>query len=225
MANIHRQKYQQYVGKKINRLTILKVLGPQKSGKGVVLECKCDCGKITNPAARQVVNGFTKSCGCILSECVKKRFPSIEERLNTYIDKSTGRWIWKGYTNSGGYGRICFNRKMILVHRLVYELYIGPIPEGMLVCHKNDIPEDVTPSNLFLGTHLDNCRDMIEKGRQVRLPGVRHPNHKLSDAKVRAIKILYENGEYTQKELGEMFNVNRATVGYVIIGKNWKHIK
>jgi hypothetical protein len=225
MANKHRLKYKQYVGEKFNRLTILEVLESQKSGVGVKLKCRCDCGKITTPSARSVVNLYTKSCGCILSENVKKRFPSIKERLNNYIDKSSGRWIWIGYKNSGGYGRICFNRKMVLVHRLIYELYIGEISEGMLICHRNDIPEDVTPSNLFQGTHKDNNHDMIKKGRNVILMGNDSPNSKLSEAKVRSIRILHEAGEYTQNELSELFNVERSTIGYVVQYKNWKHVQ
>lgn len=52
-----------------------------------------------------------------------------------------------------------------MVHRIIYELYVGKIPEGMFVCHKNDIPLDITPDNLFLGTHQDNMDDMVHKRR------------------------------------------------------------
>ena len=55
------------------------------------------------------------------------------------------------------------------VHRLAYELWIGPIPGGMLVCHTCDIPRCVNPNHLFAGTDLDNQRDMIAKGRENRV--------------------------------------------------------
>ncbi|HBR21586.1 MAG TPA: hypothetical protein DD713_03315 [Nitrospiraceae bacterium] len=52
-----------------------------------------------------------------------------------------------------------------MFHRFMYELCIGPIPEGMLVCHTCDIERCGNPEHLFLGTHKDNTQDAINKGR------------------------------------------------------------
>jgi hypothetical protein len=45
-------------------------------------------------------------------------------------------WLWTGSRGNRGYGR--FNNKP--AHRLTYEEVYGPIPEGMLACHKCDNP-------------------------------------------------------------------------------------
>ncbi len=78
---------------------------------------------------------------------------------------SEGCWIWPGYKNSGGYGLISINRTMHLVHRAVYELTIGEIPEGMYVLHRYDNPACFNPAHIFVGTNLDNLQDAMSKGR------------------------------------------------------------
>lgn len=52
-------------------------------------------------------------------------------------------------------------RKMNQIHRMVYEAFNGPIPDGLLVRHVNDNSEDNRPENLLVGTHQDNRDDMM----------------------------------------------------------------
>lgn len=42
---------------------------------------------------------------------------------------------------------------------------IGPIPEGMNVCHTCDVTLCVNVQHLFLGTQLENVADCADKGR------------------------------------------------------------
>ena len=76
----------------------------------------------------------------------------------------SGCWLWTG-PSSDGYGDFRIGGKRILAHRLSYELHIGPIPDGMFVCHKCDVRCCINPAHLFAGTSGDNALDMYAKGR------------------------------------------------------------
>jgi hypothetical protein len=76
-------------------------------------------------------------------------------------EPNSGCWLWDGWVNGRGYGR--FGKG--LAHRISWELHRGPIPAGMNICHKCDVPPCVNPDHLFLGTQTDNMRDCARKGR------------------------------------------------------------
>ena len=99
-----------------------------------------------------------------------QRHPLSEEspgdriRAKVSIDKRTDCWNWTGAT-ANGYGVLNFGGQ-VRAHRLAYETFVGPIPDGLLVCHRCDNPRCVNPGHLFVGTNSDNTRDMVSKGRQ-----------------------------------------------------------
>ena len=94
---------------------------------------------------------------------------NIEERINNKTIKyNSGCWLWQGGV-ARRYGVIKIEGKTKRVHRVVWELNNGSIPDGMFVCHSCDVPRCVNPEHLFIGTHTDNMRDMIQKGRKSKI--------------------------------------------------------
>ncbi len=60
-------------GAKYGRLIFLRLLPAQGAGKHRRSEWRCDCGAIIEAATSRVVNGYTKSCGCLGPELSRIR--------------------------------------------------------------------------------------------------------------------------------------------------------
>lgn len=133
-------------------------------------------------------------------------------RFESKIDKTsspTGCWLWLGYKDSNGYGKIGFNFKAILAHRLSYTFYVTVIPKGMLIRHMCHTPSCVNPEHLKVGTHKDNAQDMVRAYRNES--GVTRYNAKLTEGEVKLIRKCKARGIH-QRFLGRWFGVNQKTI-------------
>lgn len=136
-------------------------------------------------------------------------------------EPNTGCWLWAKRATIRGYGHIWYRSTHLLAHRVAYEAYRGPIPDGMFVCHKCDTPSCVNPDHLFLGTHADNMADRDRKGRTPI--GEARPNARLTADLVREIRSARESGE-TLHSLGRRFGVSHTTVHRIAMGRKWSHV-
>lgn len=80
------------------------------------------------------------------------------------IDKN-GCWLWQRSLSAWGYGQQRYHNYPTYAHRLAWKLFHGPIPPGLWVLHRCDIPRCINIAHLFLGTARSNVRDMCRKGR------------------------------------------------------------
>lgn len=120
-----------------------------------------------------------------------------------------------------GYAQVGVNYKNIKAHRLVYKVLVCD-PGDLFVLHKCDNPRCINPKHLFHGTQKDNIDDMTRKGR--RSPNARS-SRALSDDNVRSIREEYPIG-WTQRELGEKYGVNQATISHALRGtKGYDNVK
>jgi len=105
------------------------------------------------------------------------------------------------------------------MHRYVYELNYGDIPDGMHVLHSCDNPSCINIDHLRVGTNQDNVDDRTKRNRQAK--GARHGRAKLTESQVRKIKYIEEG---TLKEIGGKYGVSDVQVCNIKNGKQWGYI-
>ena len=109
---------------------------------------------------------------------------------------------------------------MLKAHRVSWQLFRSEIPAGLHVLHHCDNRRCVNPAHLFLGTHHDNMRDKVAKGRQSTGRGNQQPRAKLTPEKVRAI-CRYNR---PQRHIAAEYGVSQRLVTLVKQRKIWAHV-
>lgn len=74
---------------------------------------------------------------------------------------------------------------------------------------------------MFEGSHADNHRDKVQKGRQWHPAGTRNGRARLSAADVRRIRERAEAGE-TYPAIAASLGVARSTVADAVNGRTWR---
>lgn len=87
--------------------------------------------------------------------------PVIERLMRKVTVYPDGCWIWTGWTNGRGYGKISRGGRGAgteWVHRVSYMHHVGPIPDGLVLDHLCRTPPCVNPAHLEPVAHAENMR-------------------------------------------------------------------
>jgi hypothetical protein len=88
---------------------------------------------------------------------------TLLERLFSKISSVDDCWIWGGGIDGSGYGVINIDGSYFKVHRISYEIFIGPIPSNLVVDHTCRIRNCINPGHLEPVTQKENvARALID---------------------------------------------------------------
>lgn len=107
----------------------------------------------------------------------------------------------------------------VLIHRLVCWNFTKDIrmwDYDFHVHHINENRQDNRIGNLM----IVSASEHVSKHNSVSQLGSKNSNAKLNEQKVFEIRKLYATGDYSQKQLGDLFGVSRSNIGF-IVNRNW----
>ncbi len=85
------------------------------------------------------------------------RKPLIERLFKKTVILECGCWEWHGAKTGDGYGQIWHDGKRnAYVHRVAYEFWVGPIPDGLTLDHLCKNRACFNPGHLELATSGEN---------------------------------------------------------------------
>lgn len=130
--------------------------------------------------------------------------------------------IWLGWADKAGYGKVKYEGKLWLVHRLAWYTEKNKSIKGINILHHCDNPPCLKIEHLFEGSHSDNLKDCWDKGRREKShEGETHPSAKLSANEV--IAILSDNRTHTA--IAKEYGVSRPAISLIKERKNWRHVQ
>lgn len=155
----------------------------------------------------------------------------LAQRLDAYVDREgpiyeedgTHCWMWMGCLKDNGYGQTVFEGKTWVVHKLVYEHMVGPVPAGMDVCHKCDRRACCNPAHLFVGTRAENMQDCLRKGRHTVQKGSRNSHARLTEDDVQCIRLSFASGRFKIAELAREYSVTYGCIYFIVTRRSWTH--
>lgn len=153
-------------------------------------------------------------CGATFAPLSNRaRYCSIPCNLSANsVAQPNGCILWVGPAMPTGYGTLQIDKVKYVAHRLAYETFVGPIPDGLFACHRCDTPACINVDHLFLGACAENMADCARKGRQAR---------KLTDEEVRQIRsVVGGNRMY----LGRLYGVSDTMIRKIQEGEWWRHL-
>ena len=157
-------------------------------------------------------------------ELTKRNIKNFWKRINKR--SPTQCWEWTGHRMKTGYGKMHIAGKQRLATHVLFRIRTGNwVPVGRMITHKEcHNPPCCNPRHLRLGTHQSNMNDMIYDGREYHPTGEHNGNIKLTNSKVRKIRILLTQEKLSYLQIANQFSISERTINSVKRGETWSHI-
>lgn len=114
-------------------------------------------------------------------------------------EPNTGCWLWTAALSDGGYGTASFGpkgtKRIRIVHRVTYTLFVGPIPQGLHLDHLCRVRSCCNPRHLEPVTQAENNRrgDAGKYNLIKTTCPLGHPYNEGNTA------IVFQSGKYTKR--------------------------
>lgn len=177
---------------------------------------------------------YPRQACCSRSCALRHKQPHTPEAIKAYMLANVDMpalpdacWLWKGHiVKKSGYGLACFQGKHPLAHRASYEIFVGPIPDGLHILHALHCPHRhcINPRHLYAGTNAQNIADKIALDRTPH--GSSHCHARLTESDVLQILKLYHaaGSQHNRYTLSKLFGVSDGTIRPILQRKTWKHV-
>jgi DNA-binding transcriptional regulator YiaG len=140
---------------------------------------------------------------------------STHGRVKSFVVNAGGRLL-NPSTGNHGYPFVVLcsgvRKKNVYVHRLVAAAFIHNPENKPQVNHKSGVKADNSVQNLEWSTSSENNQHAYNVGLNVLRTGVQHNNAKASDKTVALVREIYSEGNYSMRQLTEIFGVSVSTV-------------
>lgn len=147
------------------------------------------------------------------------------------VRRSGAEHVLKGTPGNHGYPCVRLSRKSQvrehLIHRLVFEAFVGPIPEKMTINHIDGIKTNNRVENLELATKAANNAHALRLGLNAPPPsrrGADNPRALLTDEQVAAIRDAFRQnpGYGAGRRLARQYGVSEGVVSLIKKQKTYK---
>jgi predicted transcriptional regulator len=143
-----------------------------------------------------------------------------------------------GYTDwavNSNYQKVTYKDRSILLHRLVALVYLGKIPRGYVVNHKNGRKLDCRKSNLEIVTLSENNQHAVDtdlnkvstkakKASKNRLSGERNMNACFTDKQVRVLRKKFEASKVTISDIANKYDTTKRSVRDMLLAVTYSNV-